>query len=532
MRRRDIPRALIASAAGAALFGQRAEAQTCTAPCYARTTDEITAGVTPVNYAYAPGNIRRYGAVVDGSAPDEDAIRLALNAVPLSGGRIYCDPPGRIKVATTVYIPQRISGPDGVGIDMDFEGCTIIGNGVGTIFESGTGNTSLASNVNQPNESSTSMHLGTRIHGATFAQYGIAIKLFNFVQGCSLSNLKSFSGKTFIHVTRCFYLAWNEINANVAGLATTDPIIDLYDEINTMTFNNVHVAGSSTRTGIGYRFNSAVKGMTLTGIGAEALTVGYKFIGQILGVLFTGNYVEANVTAIQLGSASVGLNIEGNYFNGNGTAITGNNWQSGRWGHNKYDSDGVATNIVDLSGTGNLCEVWLEPRQYTRQGAIGAHTGWTLLPSNWSINPGCRLVLTDYIYHDAVGFNVPIALLSSAVSGNGVVAKQFTGRINATHSGQVPFCTTSVAGTTVTVDTKIPFDADAGGIVFDMIVDDNLARRYVSGRTYGGTNVFRYDTLGASGIAVTVTNSGGFFRFVFAGFVAGAGLVGGEIRIV
>lgn len=79
MRRRDISKALFATAAGSTVVAQRAQAQTCMAPCYAQTAAEIGAGVTPVNYAYVPGDVRRYGAVGDGVTPDNAAVALAIN---------------------------------------------------------------------------------------------------------------------------------------------------------------------------------------------------------------------------------------------------------------------------------------------------------------------------------------------------------------------------------------------------------------------------------------------------------------------
>ena len=81
MRRRDVSKVLLATAGGAALLATRAQAQTCTAPCYERTAAEIAAGVTPVNYAYAPGDFPRYGASPSASAAtNADAIIAAQSA--------------------------------------------------------------------------------------------------------------------------------------------------------------------------------------------------------------------------------------------------------------------------------------------------------------------------------------------------------------------------------------------------------------------------------------------------------------------
>ena len=47
---------------------------------YPQTPAEVAAGVTPVNYAYPPGDVRRYGAVGDGETDDSAAINAALKA--------------------------------------------------------------------------------------------------------------------------------------------------------------------------------------------------------------------------------------------------------------------------------------------------------------------------------------------------------------------------------------------------------------------------------------------------------------------
>lgn len=46
---------------------------------YPRTAAEITAGVIPTNYIYPPGDLRRYGAVGDGSTDDSAAWQKAVN---------------------------------------------------------------------------------------------------------------------------------------------------------------------------------------------------------------------------------------------------------------------------------------------------------------------------------------------------------------------------------------------------------------------------------------------------------------------
>src|SRR5690349_7121371 len=63
------------TAIGAVALSQRAEAQGCTLPCYPAVPAE--SGVTVVNSAYPPGDLRRYGADVTGVTDSTAAINAA-----------------------------------------------------------------------------------------------------------------------------------------------------------------------------------------------------------------------------------------------------------------------------------------------------------------------------------------------------------------------------------------------------------------------------------------------------------------------
>lgn len=77
---------------------------------YRRTDAEIDAGVTPVDFSYPPGDVRRYGAVGDGVTSDTDALQDALN----SNYVVYI-PKGRYKTGQlTSGIAKRIYGDTGL----------------------------------------------------------------------------------------------------------------------------------------------------------------------------------------------------------------------------------------------------------------------------------------------------------------------------------------------------------------------------------------------------------------------------------
>jgi hypothetical protein len=74
-------------------------------PVYARTAAEISAGVTPTDYGYAPGNVRRYGAAGNGTTDDTAAIQTAMDlCLTLTGGELYL-PDGTYKITDELLIP-------------------------------------------------------------------------------------------------------------------------------------------------------------------------------------------------------------------------------------------------------------------------------------------------------------------------------------------------------------------------------------------------------------------------------------------
>lgn len=88
MLRRNLSLALLASGSAAALMAKEVEAQACTAPCYAQTPQEATAGITPTNTAYLPGDVRRYGADPTGGSSSTVALQ---NAIKTGYSLYFCD---------------------------------------------------------------------------------------------------------------------------------------------------------------------------------------------------------------------------------------------------------------------------------------------------------------------------------------------------------------------------------------------------------------------------------------------------------
>lgn len=80
-----------------------------------QTADELAAGVTPTNYAYQPGDLRRYGGVDDGATDNAAAVASLASVATIAGEGFVCRFLGAVgyAVATGVVLPK------GVGIEME-----------------------------------------------------------------------------------------------------------------------------------------------------------------------------------------------------------------------------------------------------------------------------------------------------------------------------------------------------------------------------------------------------------------------------
>jgi hypothetical protein len=92
MRRRDISRALFASAAASITLTERAQAQGKPAPGAGRTPAELAAKVTPTDYSYPADpyiDPRRYGADPTGSTDSTSALQAAIDVAYRCKGAVW-----------------------------------------------------------------------------------------------------------------------------------------------------------------------------------------------------------------------------------------------------------------------------------------------------------------------------------------------------------------------------------------------------------------------------------------------------------
>ncbi len=306
-------------------------------------------------------DVSKYGApatpsfIPDDGMDDSATIQAALNALPASGGTLHL-PPGVYNICSTIFIPQRISnyGP-GVSIVGDHAVFMGTGAGIGTLLETGTGYAPTSTNWGEPPESMSSTHYGSSISGISFSNCGTAIKVFNFIQKCSIRDCWFYRCDTAIHASRSFYcdIVNNHAFAGYDGRPDSAPIFWFQNTANAMTVDGNSANGQvgSGRTGIGFLWSQGAFGLSASTNAAEGCKVGVSIAGEVRGFAFVGGYLENNDTAFDLGSAGKwGLVIDSCYFNTNTVAVTAVNWGRGRFGAgNQIDAGGGSIVLSDPS---------------------------------------------------------------------------------------------------------------------------------------------------------------------------------------
>jgi len=75
---------------------------------YVRTPAEIAAGVTPTNYQYEPGDVRRYGADSSGVSDSATALNAAISQAQQTGGRLVRIPAGIFLIGSKISVPASV----------------------------------------------------------------------------------------------------------------------------------------------------------------------------------------------------------------------------------------------------------------------------------------------------------------------------------------------------------------------------------------------------------------------------------------
>lgn len=151
MLRRDITRLVLGSAVGTALIAQKAQAQTCSPPCFPQTPAEQAAQITPTSYEYdtVVVNPDRYGAVGNGIADDTGAFTAAVAVLQRTAGGTLQLTSGKKYSIRGVVLPRNTTlsmfGAKLIGMEAATHvieatvGCTIQGGEIDCALATGHG---------------------------------------------------------------------------------------------------------------------------------------------------------------------------------------------------------------------------------------------------------------------------------------------------------------------------------------------------------------------------------------------------------
>lgn len=480
--------------------------------------------------------IGQFGAVCDGVTDDGPAIRLALDAIPGNGGGIGFPDWGICKIVGTVFIPQRIpvSGVAGQGVQLYGNNCTIIGDGTSVIFESGTGTKSTvalggASNWPLGNELPTTIHYNSRIEGFNFKTCSTAMKLKNWIQGCSVERCYATDFTAhMLWTNRSFYLSQTDLTGRPFRNDRTDltPIFRHDGFNNTMSFTGVHGSGIGPDTfthGTGIGFDGGVEGLVLgNGLSFEACKNGILLNSIIYSLDINGVYFEVCDAAIRSIGANINhMNVDNCRFNACSTNITVDNWLNGSFGAGNDTQAGLVT-----FGNGCTHDVYLPAQSKSDLN----HTTWVIAPAGWTIPAGCQVHRNDMIFNSAVGFNSIWFRNNPLSSGNsGIVPMSFTGDCFNV-GGIIPYCTvTGVGTTTLVITTKIFWNPNLAAVRFDLSVVHSSTST-IAGVISCNNAVFRDDAV--PGITITPADNGsGLLRLTLSGFGTITSF-SGKVRII
>ncbi|GEM_PF-3143599 len=441
-------------------------------------------------------NVKWFGAKGDGATDDTAAFQAAINSVIAHGNRNLIAPTASYKIAGTILVPS--------GYSIDLCWSTLVGNGLNTntIFESAYVNAlgGLSSNIGTPPESNRVIN--TVIRKGIIQYCGKAFHLYNFNEGCELSDFNFFECTYSVHSSRPFYSRY--VNMTSRGTANGALNAAFYFD----TYVNVVVMESlfCIDRKLCFEIANSADGLLIQNCSAETCENGFKISGEGNLITFENNYFEfITGTAIDMTSSlrKDSITIDNNWFHGVNVAMKGTTVLNGRVGRgNRYYSGNCLIDFSDDYYDFVNVEV---TEQVSPSSQIPAQA------ANLMLGGKCELDQTNVQYDPISGLAVAKAKVL-----HGLIPLHYNGDSGEV-AEQVLFCNVSSSGGVnfdVIVDTGIAFRPSTMMCAFRLNISDNADRYVIYGNIYGD-KVMQFDSTGKT---VTVSNNNGMLQLKASGF--------------
>jgi polygalacturonase len=288
------------------------------------TAAETAANITPTDYSFQPFDVRRYGAVGDGSTDDADAFGAALLAAAQTDGEVYVPAgPSYYRIASALTVPS---------------GVTVRGDGYGSRVVQTTANTAAFNLASTSNATLRDLRISASVSSSstTYAAVGLTGSTNATVQNCWFDGWANFgveisSGAgttTGFRIIGNRFSAWSSPTANSAA-------VNCYQDANNGEVSGNVILGGATSTSTGMVMGiSFIEATGTTGDDFRDIVIANNIIqglreygvvvystgGKSENVTITGNTIK-NVYG-STGNTSSGAGIY--LLRPNSVSITGN----------------------------------------------------------------------------------------------------------------------------------------------------------------------------------------------------------------
>lgn len=263
------------------------------AALYPRTAGEIAAVVTPTNYAYPVCDVRRYGAVGDGSTDDTSAFSNALLAAAQIDGEVF------VPAKNAYYkITSALTVPSGI---------TVRGEGYGSRVVQATADTAAFDLASTTNASLRNLRISSTATSTStlYKAVGLTGSTGATVDGCWFDGWANFcvevsnntATTTGFRITNNRFSGWSSPTANSAA-------INSYQDA-----NSGDVSGNVIQGGAASSSTGAVMGIAFIEAGG---TTGDDFRDIVIANNVVQGLREYGIVVYSTGGKTENVTITGN----------------------------------------------------------------------------------------------------------------------------------------------------------------------------------------------------------------------------